>query len=178
MCQYCCSTRKFIREVYEFKVGICLCFWPCNPITLSHHLDGHLGLSSEPLCWSFLFLWIFLWLAPAPSHHWNLRSQCQLFREGFSDLFFKKSIPYPSLFYDITMFYDLKFSYLLIYACVYLCIHVCMYVLFPVPHPASMWRLWIATLYALYMWYSTSTCGLDEFLFFKPQINWNLHLYK
>lgn len=128
MCQHCCSTRKFIREVYEFKVGICLCFWPCNPITLSHHLDGHLGLSSEPLCWSFLFLWIFLWLAPAPSHHWNLRSQCQLFREGFSDLFFKKVNTIPltfSWYYHVLWSEILLFIYLCMCIFMYPCMHVC-----------------------------------------------------
>lgn len=125
MCQPCCSVREtHQRNIWAYprwEVG--LCFWHCNPMALSHHPDGHLAPSSEPLCWSFFFIWIFLWLAP--SHHWNLRSQCQLFREGFSDLSVKSVSHTPCHFFMLTCFLICNSLYLFMHVYSYISMHVC-----------------------------------------------------
>lgn len=121
-----------------FKMGswfLSLTLWslPSSPSSLSP-----LACSSETLCWNFPFLCIFSRLA---SHHWNLRSQCQLLRKGISDFSIKRKYHTLLHMYDINMFYDLTFSYLLAYTCVYLCTHACV-------SATNTWRLSTTTLQA------------------------------
>ena len=122
MCQYCYYSAQ---EMYQRSPWAYL-KWETDPypafvipLLIPHHLQGQLSWSLETLYWNFLFLCNFSWLA---SQHWDLRSQCQLFREYSSD-FSIKSQPHTllSLMYNINMFSGLTFLF------IYLHMHIFMY---------------------------------------------------
>lgn len=147
----CCSARethqRSLWAYLRWEVG--LYFWPCNPTILSCHLHGQLAPTSQTLSWNFLFLWIFSWLAS--SHHWNLRLQCQLFREGFSD-FPVKSWSHAShhllMVLTCSMIWN-SLIYLFMHVYIYVSMYVC---IFPAPPSTSMWHLWTATLHFCLLW--------------------------